>query len=194
MKAWTQSFSGKVVTPADLQADQVSLADIAHTLSQKVRFNGHLRELGFSVAQHCVMGAGQISGPFALAFLLHEVSEVYLPDIPSPLKALLRVNLAVGEGQVTWVDLENQHAKVIFEALDLTSVLPLISSKEVKKMDLQMLMTEKRDLMGPEPESWGIDVEPLDIRINEVWTAKRAKEAFQAMYVELLSAHPFTIR
>lgn len=184
-KRWCQSFSGKVVTPLALKVEQVSFGDIAHALAQKVRFSGQLREPGYSVAQHCVVGAEQIAGPFALAFLLHEVSEVYLPDIPAPIKPML--TLMTGDlGAMTWSDLEAQHADVIFEALGLSSLRPLIDSPEVHKMDLQMLMTEKRDLMGPEPEPWGIDVEPLEYKIAGCWDYQAANDLFTNTFRRLL--------
>ncbi len=181
---WIQSYAGKVVTPAELQVSQVSFGDIPHALAQKVRFTGHLRDMGYSVAQHCCIGSDQILGPFKAAFLLHEVSECYLPDIASPLKPLLSVDLPNGK-QVNWEDLEEQHAKVIFEALGHSSLLPLIYSSEVKRMDLQMLMTEKRDFMGPEPEAWNIDATPLDITLGEIWSPARAKQEFITRYERL---------
>ncbi len=187
-KRWTQSYSGRVVTPAFLQPDQVQFEDIPHTLCQKVRFNGHLRELGYSVAQHCVLGARLIADKFKLAFLLHEASEVYLPDIPSPIKPLLTID--IGDKRVAWEDLEDQHAHAVFEHLGLLELLPLIYSPEVKQMDLEMLMTEKRDLAGPEPKPWGIDVLPRkDLKINRVWNMASSKLAFTTMYEELLELH-----
>lgn len=190
---WMQSYSSKVVTPRELKPEQVSLDDIAHTLAQKVRFNGHLRELGYSVAQHCVLGAGQIAGPFKLAFLLHEVSEVYLPDIPAPLKPYVSVDTdrCDNDGDpmiMSWAALENQHADAVFEALGLSSLRSLIDSPEVRDMDLRMLMTEKRDLASPEPEPWGIDVAPLEsLRIGECWAPSRAKCEFTNLFNYLTS-------
>lgn len=187
---WIQSYSSKVVTPRELKAEQVSLPDIAHALAQKVRFNGQLRELGYSVAQHCCLGAEQIAGPFKLAFLLHEVSEVYLPDIPSPLKSFVFVHIPKRNGEpgtetISWAQLEAQHADAVFEALGLTSIRPLIDSPEVKAMDMQMLMTEKRDLASPEPEPWCIDVEPLQRVIATTWSSAAAEAAFSNLFREL---------
>lgn len=174
-RSWIQSFGGKVITPSDLRPEQVTFADIGHALSQKVRFSGHLRE-PYSVAQHCVLGAEHIAPEFALAFLLHELSEVYLPDIPTPLKRMTEVN------SIPWVDLEDQHLKVILTALDLTRLYPLINGPQVKLMDTQMLMTEKRDLMGPEPEPWGIDIQPLDYIIPEAWEPRKAEKLFNIAF------------
>ncbi len=186
---WIQSFSSKVVTPRDLRPDQVTFEDIAHALAQKVRFNGQLAALGYSVAQHCVMGAEQIAGPFKLAFLLHEVSEVYLPDVPTPIKSFLSVDIGGLEGLsdkclVSWAKLEEIHADVIFAALGLRSIRPLIDAPEVRLMDLRMLMTEKRDMASPEPQPWGIDVEPLGIQIRP-WSATESERRFIESYYRL---------
>jgi len=187
---WIQSYSSKVVTPRELRVSQVTLADIPHALAQKVRFNGHLRAMTYSVAQHCVMGAEQIAGPFKLAFLLHEVSEVYLPDIPAPLKPFVKVQMPDdfnGSGLLTWAQLEALHADVIFEAIGLGSLRHLIDTQEVREMDVQMLMTEKRDLASPEPEPWGIDVEPLPLIIDRCWDAVEAERRFFAAFAGLTS-------
>ena len=189
---WIQSFSGKAVTPQKLHASQVTFSDIPHTLSQKVRFNGHLKEKGYSVAQHCVIGAELIPQPYALAFLLHEVSEVYLPDIPSPIKPLLSINIGTVQDPrlIRWSTLEAQHADVIFGVLGLSVIRELIESAEVHLMDLQMLMTERRDLMGPigknEPQSWNIDVNLLEYKISEVWSADVAERKFIDLFNKLV--------
>lgn len=190
MSAWTQSYAGNVVTPMSLKEDQVAFADIGHALSQKTRFNGHLREF-YSVAQHCVLGAGQIAGPYALAFLLHEVGEVMLPDVPSPIKGFLTVDIGTPERpcSIGWGDLEARHADVIFKMLGLSSIRPLIDSKEVHEMDLRMLATEKRDLMGPEPQPWNLPVEPLEMKILTCWKPADAERYFNEAFYKL-SARP----
>lgn len=183
-KDWTQSYSSKVITPRYLKADQVTFPDLGHALAQRIRFCGQLREMGYSVAQHVSIGAELIAAPFALAFLLHDCGETYLPDIPSPLKPYLRVRLDDGS-DILWTELEAQHADAIFEALNLRSIRPLIDSPEVKAMDLAMLMTEKRDLASPEPQPWGIDVEPLSYRITSCWEPEFAEATFNRLFAKL---------
>jgi len=86
---WIQTYSGRALHLFDPSPDEITLEDIAHALSLKVRFTGHCA-WHYSVAQHCVLGAGLLEGTHgpdvALAFLLHELGEVYLPDVASPLK------------------------------------------------------------------------------------------------------------
>ncbi len=186
MKTWQQSYSDRKVEPLLLTPDMVTLEDIAQALSLKCRFNGHVPAL-YSVAQHCVIGARLISPAFALPFLLHEVSEVYLPDIPAPVKP--SVHVAAPGGAIPWTDLEKIHARVVFEALGLSSLLPLIYSPEVKTMDLAMLAAEKRDLKGPEPEPWGLTVPAVEERIY-IWDPRAAKANFLARFYELTGRAP----
>jgi len=193
MKEWIQSYAGNAVTPLRLKKEQVHFSDIPHALAQKVRFNGHLREMGYTVAQHCVIGAGLISGPFALAFLLHEVSEVYLPDIPAPIKGSLIVSRQ-DIGDISWSTLEDEHADVIFDALHLSSLRPLLDAPEVKLMDLRMLMTEKRDLMGPMAEEipWATaDISPLDYRITDIWGPTEAENLFIDVFERLSTSYGY---
>jgi len=182
LKTWLQAHSGKAVYPLDLQIDQVTMEDIPIALSRKNRFNGH-SVYPYSVAQHCVEGAGLLKEDAALAFLLHEVSEVYLPDIPTPIKPYLHV--ATPKGAMTWSALEGRHAAAIFAALGVARLLPLLSSPEVHAMDLAMLAAEKRDLMAPEPHPWGVCVAPADCDVRYPWSPDAAAQAWRNAFGRL---------
>lgn len=177
-KSWIQSFTGCKVEPLALTPDMVCLEDIAHALSMKTRFTGHCREF-YSVAEHCVVGSQVIAPAFALPFLLHEVSEAYLPDIAGPVKPSVR--LADGR---TWAELEEQHARVILEALGLSSLLPLLSSPEVKKMDWQMLAAEALVLHSTPPDSWKLPHEPAKVYLP-LWAPNIAKREFLDAFKKL---------
>lgn len=156
--SWIQTLENRKLEPLEIKAEQVgSIKEIAHALAHKFRFSGHT-EKPYSVAEHCVRGTNLLPPAFAGAFLLHELSEVYLPDIPAPVKPHLEV--LVSGGTISWENLEREHTHVMLQALGLASLEPLIYSPEVKRMDLAMLAAEKRDLVGPEPEPWGLTVEP----------------------------------
>lgn len=53
---WTQTYSGRRITPTNLMPSQVFREDIEHALSMKCRYNGHCK-LFYSVAEHCVFVA-----------------------------------------------------------------------------------------------------------------------------------------
>lgn len=155
-RCWIQTYTGRRVDPLNLQPSQVCLEDIAHALANKGRYTGHAKFF-YSVGQHTLLGAAQMPADFRLAFLLHELSEVYLPDIAGPLKPFVQVDFSDDDVSVavSWVALEEQHTKVMLKALGLSEVEPLIYSPRVRTMDLRMLMTEKAFVHGPEPEPWG---------------------------------------
>jgi len=174
MKDFIQSLTNKRVTPLELKVDQVGQPEeIAHVLAHTFRFGRHTFT-PYSVAEHCVRGSWALPSAFAGAFLLHELSEVYLPDVPSPVKAALCLRSSLGQAGVTpevvsWSELERSHTSTILAAWNLSSLEPLIYSPEVKAMDLAMLLTEKRDLLGPEPEPWGIEAPTLtDVQEREL--------------------------
>lgn len=183
---WIQSLQGKRVTPRDLQVDQVgTVEEIAHVLAAKARFSGHTL-VPYSVAEHCVRGARLLPQAFRGAFLLHELGEVYLPDIPSPIKPYLQVFLGEG-GAISWEGLEIRHTRVILQALGLSSMEPMIYAPEVKAMDLAMLMAEATSLLGPPPEPWGIEVAPAPTGHIVPWTWTVARDEWLKGFRECFS-------
>lgn len=192
-KDWIQTLSGKKLVPLALTKEMVGdINEIAHALAGKVRFTGQTQHR-YTVAQHCVIGSRLLPPAFAGAFLLHELSEVYLPDIASPVKPFVFVlvdsiePMSDGVERVPWSELERQHARVILDALGLSSLEPLIYSPEVKAMDLAMLAAEKRDLLGPEPEPWGLEIEPACTGTINPWTPEAAEQEFLNRYLELFA-------
>lgn len=183
-RQWIQTLENRKLTPLDLLVDQVgSIEEIAHALAGKFRFTCQTRER-YSVAEHCVRGSLLLPPIFAGAFLLHELSEVYLPDIAGPIKSYVCVDAGPVDGVTTWMELERHHTKTILTALELASIEPLIYCREIQEMDRAMLAAEKRDLCGPEPESWGIG-DPAKTQIDRVWSPDAASSAFLARYYEL---------
>ncbi len=82
------TFSGGKFWPLDPHADEVLIADIAHAESNICRFNGHSKQ-HYSVAQHSLVISYLLEHVgLGLAGLLDDAPEVYLCDIPSPMKVL----------------------------------------------------------------------------------------------------------
>jgi len=80
-----ETFTGKMVDVFNLKQEDIDIEDIAHALSQQTRFSGHLPQF-YSVAQHCVLGLEFAQDHDKLAWLLHDASEAYLMDMPTPIK------------------------------------------------------------------------------------------------------------
>lgn len=83
-----RTFTGKCFDVIDLKPNTIDVRDIAHALSHTARFAGQTFQF-LSVAQHSVMVSEMVSERYALAALLHDASEAYLGDMPSPFKKLL---------------------------------------------------------------------------------------------------------
>lgn len=124
------TISGKRFWPLDARAEDVDIYDIAYSLSQKCRYNGHCRGL-YTVAQHCVLASQNTHHPQWA--LMHDAAEAYLPDVSRPLKPELK----------GFTEIEDRLLRVIAPVFGLEMPFP----KEVHRIDAQMLVTEWRDLM-----------------------------------------------
>lgn len=145
----------------------VTVENIAAALSKQCRFAGHVKRF-YSVAEHYVRGSYLCADP--LAFLLHDASEAFVVDVPTPLKVLLS-GYAETEGRVQ---------DVIMEKFDVE-----LSQACVKHTDLVMLATEKRDLTPPSPYAWAIldGIEPTD-RFGNLACQSGRPETWERLYVE----------
>jgi len=90
-----QTVSGVDIDVTDPRPEDIRLEDIAHALTYVCRYGGHTSQF-YSVAEHSLLVCKHletqmgISDPeILLMALLHDASEAYLLDIPSPIKTLL---------------------------------------------------------------------------------------------------------
>lgn len=84
------THSRRQVNVADPRPETIDIEDIAHALTFLCRGGGHT-EFFFPVARHCVYCAREAkargySDEIVLACLLHDASEAYMVDMPSPIK------------------------------------------------------------------------------------------------------------
>jgi len=85
-----KTHSGKMFDVAKPDPELIDINDIAHALSFLCRGGGHCNVF-FSVARHCVYCAQEararrFSDAVTLACLLHDASEAYMVDLPTPIK------------------------------------------------------------------------------------------------------------
>lgn len=167
------TYKGLKVNPFNSKSSiDIDIEDIAHSLSLLCRFNGHCAEF-YSIAQHSILVSEIVSAENALWGLLHDATESYLSDLPSPIKNHPRL--------LFYKQTEKMLSKTIFEKFELIGECP----KEIKDADYIALVTEKRDLMNAE-EKWPLEdfFKPLNSRIVPMNPAE-AKEAFLNRYYEL---------
>ncbi|MFA3778625.1 HD family hydrolase [Yersinia sp. 1652 StPb PI] len=159
---------------ANPKESSISINDIAQALSNECRFAGHLPNF-YSVAEHSWLVSQLVSPEFALEALLHDASEAYCKDIPSPLKRLLPDYKGIERG----IDL------VIRSKFGL----PADMSPEVHHFDLVMLATERQELEIDDGEVWPMleGIQPANIAICPM-SPGHARVVFLARFNELTAA------
>ena len=147
--SWLATARGGMWSIESPQEDQVHLEDIAAGLSRSCRYAGQIAEdvSFYSVAEHSVImtshavrsGLAQTRSK-ALCYLLHDGSEAYFGDMPTPLKALVP----------QFREFEERAQAVIFSAFGLTSDLVAGMKPELKRIDTRVRIDE-REVMIREP-------------------------------------------
>jgi len=146
MLPFIETRSGKDFWPLDPRPADVDIQDIAHALSNQCRFSGHTKR-HYSVAEHSIRVSELLEEwgctPEAQLWgLLHDASEAYLVDLPTPLKRDPRFAF--------YLEAESRLQATICNAFGL----PIEEPAEVRAADGVMLATEARDLMAYRPGHW----------------------------------------
>ena len=179
MSGYIETYTGKKFFPLDPRVDDIVIDDIAHALSHQCRFSGHTARF-YSVAEHCVRVSEYIEKrgydrTAQMWGLMHDASEAYLVDLPSPLKAL------DGLGSAYRIA-ERNLMLVICERFGLPAVQP----ECVTEADLRLLATEARDLMPFVESTWAPQKLPRPLYGPILpWAASTAKAAFLSRFARL---------
>lgn len=154
-----------------------SIEDIAQALSNNCRYTGHTKRF-YSVAEHCWHASHLVPHRLALNALLHDASEVYLHDLPSPLKWWLREKQFLAFDQLTaQIDAGIQaHFGLIETAMD---------HETIKRWDRRLLVTEAYQLMPDLSVYLREDDEPrLSLAVGR-WNPVEAKGKFLQRFFAL---------
>jgi hypothetical protein len=159
-ECWIQTYTGRHFWPLNPRAEDVSIADIAHALGMKCRFNGHTREF-YSVAEHCVVLANFLADDKEVAryALMHDAAEAYWPDVPRPIKQAVPI----------LKEYENQIERAIFEKFGLEFPMPERIAATVKAADTRILLDERDRFLPNPPQEWDEDInglEPLGVFLS----------------------------
>ena len=130
---WIQTASGRRFWPTDPRSEDVCIEDIGHALAMKCRFSGHTKSF-YSVAQHSLLVSENVSPEYAKVALLHDAAEAYFADVAKPIKREYPV----------FDEIEGMILLAVFQRFDLHLPLPDV----VKRIDMVLLATERRDLMA----------------------------------------------
>lgn len=176
---WFQTFTGRKFWPLDPRPEEMFIEDIAHSLSNMCRFNGHCR-MFYSIAQHCVLGANELltsSVSDAFHFLMHENPEAYICDLVSPIK---HNSGLFGE---LYKQAEDNLERASAQRFYLDFPMPPI----IKEIDYRMLHTEKRELLADPPAAWKTSeglFNPFPWPIN-TWQPAYAEKQFMNLFFNL---------
>jgi uncharacterized protein len=169
---WMQTYTGVQFWPMDPRQEEIKIEDIAHSLSNQCRYAGHCTSF-YSVAQHSVLVSKIVPPEHQLWGLLHDASEAYLVDLPRPIKRYSRIGEEYKRVEAALV------AKIA-----LRFGLPIDEPKCISEADNIVLMTEKRDIMGPHPAKWVENAEPL-VETIDPWSPFLAEYMFLQEYGRL---------
>lgn len=94
--SWIQTANNKKIDFRYPDPDQIIIDDIATGLSNMPRFAGQLKKF-YSVAEHCILAERQYVQDTECpdiatcrAILMHDATEAFMCDVPTPLKKLLK--------------------------------------------------------------------------------------------------------
>lgn len=135
------TFTGKHLNPMEPDKEAIDILDIAHALSLICRGNGQVKTF-FSVGQHCIHCALEAqargySNRVILACLLHDASECYMSDVPSPFKKFLQ----------DYQETEEKLLDMIYEKF-LGKTLSEKEAAYVNEVDKDMLYYDLKELLG----------------------------------------------
>lgn len=154
--------SGIMMNVFEPTLEMFCIEDIAHALAHVPRFAGHLNE-PYSVGQHSIEVARRVPKEHKLAALLHDASEAYLLDMPTPIKNRLP----------EYKRIEHELMLKIAEKFGFDYPLAL----PIKEVD-QMMVEKEWDCFVLE------DSEKEQI---QCWNAKKTKQVFIESYYQLKS-------
>ncbi len=163
---WMETRSGNRFYPEDPEGSTYTIDDIAHALSMLCRFAGQ-GDRFYSVAQHCVEVSRAVgSDPVRRRWgLLHDASEAYVVDMPSPVKHVPAMR--------PYRELEDRITAAIATTFDLSLPEPLA----IKRADRRLCRAEA-EMLGLLRRDWAnYRMAPLDHEIRALGPA-RAERLF----------------
>lgn len=167
------------------KAEDFSVEDIAHALSNLCRFTGHSPRF-YSVGEHslhCLAVAKMVGGTTkqCLYALLHDASEAVMNDLARPVK----------QNVPQYKDLEDKIMKIMWEVCGLPEPTEE-EYKFVKKVDNTLIIIEMAQIMGRDYSKEAsnldsfIDKMPIRIDMREGMGAGGSKDDFLDFYYELM--------
>ncbi|WP_313613450.1 hypothetical protein [Agrobacterium sp.] len=156
------------------EAAELTIEDVAYSLSFQSRFTGHCvsrrtgKRVYYPISQHCVIMAHYAAPEHKLAALMHEVGEATCGDMNAPLKAECP----------DYKRIEKRCEAAGLKRFGITMSNP----GYIKLLDMRMLATERRDLMLWHGEEWSGTATPFDGEIVPIQDPHVAAQLFLETY------------
>lgn len=170
---WIQTYLRKKFYPLDAKPEEIYIEDIGYALSNQCRFSGHTNRF-YSVAEHCCYVSDALPNEHKLAGLLHDASEAYCVDLPTPLKILPEF--------VTYRNIEDKLMSVIGAKWGFEWPLDPI----VHNADKSVFANEVLALMTPTHPDFFVPYEPIKQLNIGCWPPKKARKEFFDRYYNLI--------
>lgn len=167
---WMATATGGRFYPLDPRANEVSIADIAHSLSMICRYGGHVSRF-LSVAEHCVHVSRAVPHEDALWGLLHDASEAYVGDMIRPLKLSMP----------QYREAEDRVIAAVCERFGLDSQMP----ESVREADSRIITNERAVAFDKTDPLWR-DAQGGALSLEvQCWGPKTARARFLERFYEL---------
>ncbi|MEX3623697.1 hypothetical protein [Viridibacillus arvi] len=175
---YIETSSGIAFYPYDPKIEDINVLDIAQSISQLCRFGGHTKHF-YSVAQHSIwvykyLKENGASPLVQLYGLLHDATEGYMVDLPTPIKKHLTKYKAAED---------NLH-DVIWDALKIKH--PSCEQwKQVKEVDM-LLQHHEANFLLPKA-AWSDKTVKLESVYIQEEKMSDVKEEFLLLYRGLIN-------
>ena len=190
-----ETVTGKLIDVENPKVEDIDIEDIAWGLSRIARFCGAtITPVPYNVGQHSILVAEKVERDIenmgwpkglnydtVLKALLHDAAEVYVGDVPSPVKKIPSL-------QPVFKELEDRLMSAIFDAFNLA---PMSSEeyKIIKTADKWAQKIEAHAFMPSRGKHWEgmpqVSLEELQ-SFDQPDTAINTYKAFIAKFNELL--------
>lgn len=178
--SFMETFTGRKFFPFAPRPEDITIIDIAHSLSMQCRYNGHTTRF-YSVAEHCCLLSDYVlkvtgSPSTALRMHLHDAPEAYICDIPKPYKHLAPA----------LIEADHILESMIFEWAGLDPIkLPWL-----KEFDSRIVKDERLQVMANHSENvWKHDaLQELGVVIHG-WAPSEAESQFLLRWGRLSREH-----
>ena len=153
----------------------------------------------YSVAEHCILMSRWLEEALAysqktsdevrvlaLEALLHDATEAYVVDVPSPLKRFLSSYQDYEAGVAVAIAERFGHQKIDVTYKHGESwIARVVEAPEVKSADSRILLDERAALMSRHPLVWGVDsLKPLGVKVNG-WDSQIVEQLYLERLEEL---------